>query len=110
VLFLNGGLWEGRQVISRTWVEEATRPHLAGSYGEYYPRRYETLPGRMYYRYMWWRFEREGGEHDFAAEGDKGQLIYVSPRAGLVIVRNGIDYGLPMAEWLRLCYEFAGQH
>jgi CubicO group peptidase (beta-lactamase class C family) len=110
VLFLNGGLWEGKQVISRAWVEEATRPRLAGSYGEYYPRRYEALPGRMYYGYMWWGFAREGGGYDFAAEGDKGQFIYVSPRAGLVIVRNGIEYGLPMAEWMRLCYTFAGQY
>jgi hypothetical protein len=59
----------------------ATRPHMAGSYGGYHPRRYEELPGQMHYRYMWWGFIRDGVQYDFASEGDKGQLIYVSPRA-----------------------------
>jgi len=29
---------------------------------------------------MWWGFGRAGGEYDFAAEGDKRQMIYVSPQ------------------------------
>ena len=42
-----------------------------------------------------------GGErHDFAARGNHGQLVFVSPRNRVVIVRHGQRYGLPPAEWL----------
>jgi len=33
----------------------------------------------------------------------------VSSVKNLVIVRNGIDYGIPSEEWLKLFYEFADQ-
>lgn len=59
---------------------------------------------------MWWGSPREGKAYDFAAEGDKGQFIYVSPRKKLVIVRHGIDYGIPSEEWVKLFYEFASQY
>lgn len=57
---------------------------------------------------MWWGMAHDDS-YDFAAEGDKGQYIYVSPSKNLVIVRNGIDYGIPSQEWLKLFYEFADQ-
>jgi hypothetical protein len=56
---------------------------------------------------MWWGMAREGDSYDFTAEGDKGQFIYVSPQKDLVIVRNGIDYGISSGDWLKLFYEFA---
>jgi hypothetical protein len=30
-----------------------------------------------------------------------------SPQKNLIIVRNGIDYGLPSQRWARLFYDFA---
>jgi hypothetical protein len=59
---------------------------------------------------MWWGIAREGGAYDFAAEGDKGQYIYVSPAKKLVIVRHGIDFGIPSEKWIQLFYEFASQY
>ena len=59
---------------------------------------------------MWWGLERPDGSYDFSAEGDKGQFIYVSSEHDLVIVRNGIQYGLSTAEWLDLFYAFAQQY
>jgi len=53
---------------------------------------------------------RGDGSYDFTAEGDKGQFIYVSPKKNLVIIRNGIKYGIPSDEWLKLFYEFASQY
>jgi len=129
VLFLNGGHWQGKQVISRAWVEESTRPLLPENYADYYPDWFASLPGQAYYNYMWWGTCQgnaraltavgdtqslsglcEGDAYDFAAEGNKGQYIYVSPRKNLVIVRNGIDYGIPSEEWLKLFYEFARRY
>jgi CubicO group peptidase (beta-lactamase class C family) len=110
VLFLNGGAWQGKQVISKAWVDESTQPHFPDDYPAYYPEWFASLPGQPYYKYMWWGIAREGGGYDFAAEGDKGQYIYVSPGRKLVIVRHGIDFGIPSEKWIQLFYEFAGQY
>lgn len=108
VLFQNGGRWQGEQIIPQAWVEESTGPHIP--YDEsYYTEWFASLPGRAYYSYMWWGSEREDGSYDFAAKGDKGQYIYVAPDKRLVIVRNGVDFGIPAEEWNRLFYEFAGR-
>lgn len=109
-LFLNGGNWQGNQVISQAWIDESTQPFLPEDYAAYYPEYFTILPGRAYYQYMWWGLQRPDGSYDFSAEGDKGQFIYVSPQKNLVIVRNGIEYGLPTEDWLALFYEFAGQY
>jgi CubicO group peptidase (beta-lactamase class C family) len=109
-LFLNGGNWNGEQVISEAWVAESTQPEtLTGSdYSTYYPDYFSSMPGRGYYKYMWWGMEREDGSYDYSAEGDKGQFIYISPHKKLVIVRNGVNYGIPAHDWLNLFYQFAG--
>jgi CubicO group peptidase (beta-lactamase class C family) len=109
-LFLDEGSWNGQQVVSKEWVAESTGPLLPTDYAAYYPEWFSDLPGLAYYTYMWWGMAREQGGYDFAAEGDKGQFIYVSPGRELVIVRNGIDYGsLPFNEWLALFYQFASE-
>ncbi|MBK8905291.1 MAG: serine hydrolase [Anaerolineaceae bacterium] len=109
VLFLNDGRWQGEQVISQAWVEESTGPLLPENYTDYYSEWFLSLPGQAYYQLMWWGMAREDS-YDFAAEGDKGQYIYVSPAKNLVIVRNGIDFGIPSEEWVRLFYKFASQY
>ncbi|MFN2144089.1 MAG: serine hydrolase domain-containing protein [Anaerolineales bacterium] len=110
VLFLNNGSWEGDQVISQAWVRDSTGPYWPDNYDTYYPAYFEILPGRGYYNAMWWGFARPDGAYDFSAEGDKGQYIYVSPQKNLVIVRNGIDFGIPAQEWLKLFYDFASEY
>jgi len=109
VLFLNGGSWQGNQVISKAWVDESTAPLLPQNYADYYSEWYALLPGEGHYKYMWYSLVREGDVYDFAAEGDKGQFIYVSPQKNLVIVRNGIHYGIKSEEWFQLFYEFASR-
>jgi CubicO group peptidase (beta-lactamase class C family) len=109
-LFLNDGNWRGEQVISKAWVDESTQPLYPPNYDDYYSEWYQLLPGEGYYKYMWYSLVREDGGYDFAAEGDKGQFIYVSPLKNLVIVRNGIQYGIPSEEWFNLFYKFASQY
>jgi CubicO group peptidase (beta-lactamase class C family) len=109
-LFLNGGNWQGEQVLSKAWVDESTSPLIPENYSEYYPEYFKSLHGQGYYNLMWWGMMREDGSYDYSAEGDKGQFIYISPGHNMVIVRNGIDFGIPTGEWLRLFYEFASQY
>lgn len=77
ILFLNGGRWHGRQIISRSWVETslAEHSHVDGvSYG-----------------YFWWRHsftvETPSGSRPVviaAAQGNGGQKIYIAPQYDLV--------------------------
>ena len=67
-LYLNGGMWEGMQVISSKWIEDSTREHSRW--------KKENLP----YGYLWWV-----NEDGYAAMGDGGNIIYVNKKKKLVI-------------------------
>ncbi len=80
-LYLNKGNWNGRQIVSREWVEESTK--VDGSEGS-----------SNFYQYQWWLPSTTG---DFMAQGILGQYIYVNPSDNLVIVRLGRNRG--SVEW-----------
>lgn len=105
-LMLNDGRWEGRQIVTAAWVEQATQPEEKPA-GFYEGDPFFVSEGH-YYKYFWWGDGRPGGKSDFYAQGNKGQYIYISPQKNLIIVRNGIDIGLPPSGWVRLFYDFAG--
>ncbi|MDO9187658.1 MAG: serine hydrolase [Bacteroidia bacterium] len=76
-LYLNKGNWNGKQIVSKKWVEESTKvDSTEGSVDEY--------------QYQWWLPSNDG---DFMAEGILGQFIYVNPSKNIVIVRMGKNYG-----------------
>lgn len=111
-LYLEKGNWGGEQVIPADWVTDSTTVDASTHHTSYYPDEFgqtifETLHG--YYKYMWYGYLRDGEEYDFAAEGDHGQIIYVSPHKNLIIVRNGEEYGRDwgMAKWMDMIYQFA---
>lgn len=109
-LYLDNGHWDGVQVIPAGWVAESMQVDPSVHDDAYYPEGFGQSiynSGQGYYKYMWYGLFRGEGNYDFAAEGDKGQFIYVSPHKNLVIVRNGVDYGIPSDEWMALFYDFA---
>lgn len=113
-LFLNDGVWDGKQVIPAEWVAEATQVDPALQRAEYYPDAmgqtiFDDLNG--YYKYMWYGFFRGQDSYDFAAEGDHGQFIYASPAKNLIVVRNGLEYGYDWtwANWIKTAYDFASE-
>jgi len=108
-LYLDEGRVGETQVVPESRVRASTEPYFPAA-ADYYGPDMALLPGRAYYGLMWWGFARDDGSFDFAAEGDKGQFIYVSPSRRLVIVRHGTAYGLPWSTWLRLFYDFAGSN
>ena len=113
-LYLNGGNWDGVQVISSQWVADSTQVDLSTHTEAYYAVDGQTIYGRLggYYRYMWWGMLRSEDGYDFAARGDHGQFIYVAPSKNLVIVRIGYEWGFPGsdaeagAEWMTALYQF----
>jgi CubicO group peptidase (beta-lactamase class C family) len=80
MLFAEEGSWEGRQLISREWVEESTRADTS------------TDPS-LDYQYFWWVNSANGEIYQFSARGKYGQYIYVAPEKDLVIVRLGKEEG-----------------
>ncbi len=70
-LYLNRGVWNGKQLISAEWIDESTREHS----------RWDELG--LKYGYLWWVIDEN--EHSYAAMGDGGNVIYVNPSKNLVI-------------------------
>ena len=69
-LYLNGGVWKGKQLVSKHWIEESTKEHSRW--------KKRNLP----YGYLWWIDEQKDG---FAAMGDGGNIIYVNTGEQLVV-------------------------
>ena len=73
LLCLNGGMYNGRQIVPSEWIGEMTRPR--------------AVEGRnfrgMQYGYLWWILDAE--RNIYAAIGNSGNVIYVNPGKNLVI-------------------------
>ena len=70
-LYLNGGRWDGTQVVPADYVRASTQP--------------QSDPGMGDYGYQWWVTD-DYGYDTFRAQGYGGQLIYVIPELDLVVV------------------------
>jgi CubicO group peptidase (beta-lactamase class C family) len=86
LLYLQGGAWEGRRVVSQAWVNESTDQAipLVGQY--------RTLYG---YGYNWWLGRspyRSGTVEYYRAAGWGGQYIYVFRALDLVLVVTSGGY------------------
>jgi len=113
-LFLENGSRDGKQIIPAEWVIESTQvdeatltdPYYASEMGQIIKN---DLNG--YYKYMWYGFFQGDGAFDFAAVGDHGQFIYVSPAKRLIIVRNGYEYGEGMSwhDWVAYFKQFSAE-
>ena len=93
-LYLNKGNWNGKQIVSKEWVEESTKvDNSDGSVNEY--------------QYQWWLPSTTG---DFMAEGILGQYVYVDPSRNIVIVRMGKNHGnINWSDFFRLLAEYTDQ-
>jgi len=82
-LFLRGGEWNGRQIVSRDWVETSTAPVVP----DVAPDNDRPDAG---YGYQWWILDAENGATRlFAGNGYGGQFVLVSPEHDIVAVFNG---------------------
>ena len=82
LLYLNGGTWEGQQIIPAEWVRASVTPDAP-----------HLMPGDnpnsdwvMGYGYQWWIPESSDGE--YLALGIYGQAIYVNPKHNIVIAKS----------------------
>jgi CubicO group peptidase (beta-lactamase class C family) len=79
-LYLYGGMWDGKQLVSRSWVEESVKKHFVASNGDSYG-------------YGWWSSVDDTGM-SFFAQGNGGQRIIVNPGYNSIVVTTGggFDY------------------
>jgi hypothetical protein len=76
-MIAQGGMWQGRQIVPRDWVEASTVP---------------SAPGGAGYGYQWWIADGAvPGEVN--AQGIYGQYIWIDRARNIVIAVNAADRG-----------------
>ncbi|PTY02917.1 hypothetical protein DB346_07850 [Verrucomicrobia bacterium LW23] len=100
-LYANGGNWNGRQLISKRYIDFATRNKVDPALPPHDPKGWYTcLPGR--YGFNWWTNGVDAkGEwlwpdvpaSSFAAQGNRNNICIIVPEWKLVLVRMGNDNG-----------------
>jgi CubicO group peptidase (beta-lactamase class C family) len=80
-LFLQKGKWEGRQVLPKEWIEEATTMKILQS-PEMPQAQRDSSDWQQGYCYQMWRCRYDA----FRADGAFGQLIVILPKEDAVIV------------------------
>lgn len=97
-VFLDGGVWNGRRIVSAAWVRDATRAHVAINETTTGMSK-ETFASVATYGedgYAWHRYGVRVGEKRvdaYEANGNGGQFLVVVPEYDLVVVITGGNYG-----------------
>ena len=84
-LYLQGGRWNGKQVVPADWVKASTIPHVS------VPDRDDTR-----YGYLWWLQDLEAGEgthHAWLMNGAGGNKVVVLPGLEAVVVITSTNFG-----------------
>lgn len=84
-LYLNGGTWHGKRIVSADWVKQTTQ------------LRYH-MPPRYQYGYLWWGIQYQyNGQtvQAYFASGNGGQEMMVIPALDLVIAVYGANQNEP---------------
>ncbi|MEO1369656.1 MAG: serine hydrolase, partial [Acidobacteriota bacterium] len=81
-LYLDGGVWQGRRIVSEAWVRESAAPHA-------------SLGSNDDYGFAWWRrsYDVDGRTiSTYYASGNGGQLLFVVPELELVVLIQAGNY------------------
>ncbi len=84
-LVLNGGAWQGRQIISPRWIVESTAPQINGE-------------GILFYGYLWWLGRSLLDRREIrwvAGFGNGDQRLFIVPDLDLVVAVYAAAYGAP---------------
>ena len=84
-LYLNGGNWEGEQILTEEWVKDSL--DVSAEYSK--PGANNDPYNEIGYGYQWW--VPEGAQNEFMAIGVYGQWIYVNPSKQVIIVKTSAD-------------------
>jgi len=79
ILYLQGGVWRGRRLLSADWVEQAWMPYI------------KSAPTRLSanYGWFWWTYDYGLGWRFLVADGWRGQRIAINREHDLVVTMTG---------------------
>jgi len=83
-LYLNGGKWDGKQVVSESWVKQSVAPHA-------------QVDDDTNYGYLWWLRTSTAGNKKvsgFWMQGNGGNKVAVLPALDMVIVVTSKNYNM----------------
>lgn len=92
-LFMNGGQYNGQQVVSEAWVNSSTSTQFENHHSMFYS---------THYGYLWWIGEQNGVDYYFA-NGYGGQFICVFPELDLLVIAQSElnnNYHDPGEQWM----------
>ena len=84
-LYLNGGRWQGKQIVSEEWVKESTKNRVDA-------KQFPNWINADGYGYQWWLRSFKVGDRvipSYHAAGRGGQFIFVVPELDIVAVFTG---------------------
>lgn len=77
-MYLQAGMWQGKQIVPADWVRASTTPSAP------------TEAGEIGYGYQWW-IPVGAAEGEYMARGIYGQYIYIDTVRNVVIATNAAD-------------------
>lgn len=81
-LYLNGGKWNEKRIVSEAWVSTSTKPHV-------------EIDDDTKYGYFWWLKDFKSGNKSFPAfymSGNGGNKVVVFPGQQMVVVITSTNY------------------
>jgi CubicO group peptidase (beta-lactamase class C family) len=81
-LYLDGGQWEGKRIVSERWVKDSTTPHA-------------RIDESTDYGYLWWLKSFKAGEKRYPAyfmSGNGGNKVVVIPSLDMTVVITSTNY------------------
>lgn len=97
-LYLSGGIWNGKRLLSKSWADSSTRQHSSFDqdhrYGYAWHIRDLTVGGLAY--------------REYSAEGNGGQLVIVIPELDLTVGFTAGNYG-NFPTWYKFIQELVPQ-
>ncbi len=82
-LYLNGGMWKGKHIVSEKWVKTSIQPHV-------------RIDDQTEYGYLWWLRKFQAGDKAYASyymSGNGGNKVAVFPKLEIVAVLTSTNYG-----------------
>jgi len=98
-VYLSGGVWNGRRIISKEWVDESLRPRTA-------------MQDTDDYGYGWHLMDYRVGERTYRASyasGNGGQLLIIVPELEIVVMFTAGNYA-NYPTWWRFRDELVPQY
>ena len=81
-LYRQGGVWEGKRIVSESWVKASIQPHA-------------RIDDQTEYGYLWWLKTFKAGEKNdpaFYMSGNGGNKVAVFPSLDLAVVLTSTNY------------------